>query len=66
MIFITGLHNKPQGCGASVDTVAGPFTTKNTDSTYIDIVSCEYRRLVIVTDSGSCKKLGFAVSSFES
>jgi hypothetical protein len=22
------LHNKPQGCGASVASVAGPFTTK--------------------------------------
>jgi hypothetical protein len=27
-IFITGLHNKPQGCGASVASAAGPFTTK--------------------------------------
>jgi hypothetical protein len=27
-IFITGLHNKPQGCGASVGSAAGPFTTK--------------------------------------
>jgi hypothetical protein len=26
-IFITGLHNKPQGCGASVASAAGPFTT---------------------------------------
>jgi hypothetical protein len=26
--FITGLHNKPQVCGASVAFVAGPFTTK--------------------------------------
>jgi hypothetical protein len=26
--FITGLHNKPQGCGASVASAAGPFTTK--------------------------------------
>jgi hypothetical protein len=25
IIFVTGLHNKPQGCGASV---ARPFTTK--------------------------------------
>ena len=24
--FITGLHNKPQGCGASVASAAGPFT----------------------------------------
>jgi hypothetical protein len=28
VIFITGLHNKPQGCGASVAFAAGPFTTK--------------------------------------
>ena len=27
-IFITGLHNKTQGCGASVASAAGPFTTK--------------------------------------
>jgi hypothetical protein len=24
-IFIAGLHNKPQGCGASVASAAGPF-----------------------------------------
>jgi hypothetical protein len=28
MIFITDFHSKPQGCGASVASVAGPFTTK--------------------------------------
>jgi hypothetical protein len=28
IIFITGLHNKPQGCGASVASAAGPFTTR--------------------------------------
>jgi hypothetical protein len=28
IIFIAGLHNKPQGCGASVASAAGPFTTK--------------------------------------
>jgi hypothetical protein len=27
IIFITGLHNKPQGCGASVASAAGSFTT---------------------------------------
>jgi hypothetical protein len=27
IIFVTGLHNKPQGCGASVASAAGPFTT---------------------------------------
>jgi hypothetical protein len=30
IIFITGLHNKPQGCGASVASAAVPFTTKKT------------------------------------
>jgi hypothetical protein len=29
IIFITGLHNKPQGCGASVASAARPFTQKN-------------------------------------
>jgi hypothetical protein len=28
IIFITGLHNKPQGCGSSVASAAGPFTAK--------------------------------------
>jgi hypothetical protein len=27
-IFLAGLHNKSQGCGASVASAAGPFTTK--------------------------------------
>jgi hypothetical protein len=31
IIFITGLHNKPQGCGASVASAAGPFTTKKSE-----------------------------------
>jgi hypothetical protein len=28
IIFITGLHNNPQGCGASVASAAGPFGKK--------------------------------------
>jgi hypothetical protein len=28
IIFIIGLHNKPQGCGASVASAAGSFNTK--------------------------------------
>jgi hypothetical protein len=28
IIFIIGLHNKPQGCGASVASAAEPFTKK--------------------------------------
>jgi hypothetical protein len=27
IIFVTGLYNKPQGCGASVESAAGAFTT---------------------------------------
>jgi hypothetical protein len=30
-IFITGLNNKPQGCGASVASAAGPFSTTKAD-----------------------------------
>jgi hypothetical protein len=30
LIFITGLHNKPQGCGVSVASAAGPFKKKTT------------------------------------
>jgi hypothetical protein len=30
IIFIAGLHNKPQGCGASAASAAGPFNTKKT------------------------------------
>ena len=29
IIFITGLHNKPSGCGASVASAAGPFNKRN-------------------------------------
>jgi hypothetical protein len=28
VIFITGLHKKPQGCGASIASAARPFSTK--------------------------------------
>jgi hypothetical protein len=34
IFLITGLHNKPQGCGASVSSAAGPFTT--TTTTYVN------------------------------
>jgi hypothetical protein len=32
IIFITGLYNKPQDCGASLASVAGPFTTPHKKS----------------------------------
>jgi hypothetical protein len=31
IIFITGLHKKPEGCGASVASAAGPFSKKEID-----------------------------------
>jgi hypothetical protein len=27
IIFVTGWHSKPQGCGAPIASAAGPFTT---------------------------------------
>ena len=35
IIFITALHNKPHGCGASVAYAAGPFTTKKRTVTHL-------------------------------
>jgi hypothetical protein len=35
IIFITGLHKKPQGCGRSVASVAGLFTTKKKGIRYL-------------------------------
>jgi hypothetical protein len=36
IIFITGLHNKPQGCGASVASAAGPSPQKK-------MVTCKWQ-----------------------
>jgi hypothetical protein len=33
-LFITGLHNKPLGCGESIASAAGPFSTKQTPSVH--------------------------------
>jgi hypothetical protein len=30
IIVLTGLHNKPQGCGVPVASAAEPFNKKNT------------------------------------
>ena len=40
IIFITWLHNKPQGCGASVASAAGPFTT-HTHKKVLSHVGCD-------------------------
>jgi hypothetical protein len=39
IIFITGLHNKPQGCGASVASAAGPFAKKGKEKSATNIVN---------------------------
>jgi hypothetical protein len=36
--FITGLHNKPQGGGASVASATGPFTPPKINGNYINII----------------------------
>jgi hypothetical protein len=44
VIFIIWLHKKPQDCGASVASAAGPFTTKkslNTDK-LIKLIKVKY------------------------
>jgi hypothetical protein len=38
IIFFTGLHNKPQGCGAPIACAAGPFTTKENVSYLLQIL----------------------------
>jgi hypothetical protein len=40
LIFITGLHSKPQGCGAPMASAAGPFTIKKSICTVFPSCSC--------------------------
>jgi hypothetical protein len=47
IIFITRLHNKPQGSGASVASAAGPFTTENT-YTLCQNVSTKTKLLLLI------------------
>jgi hypothetical protein len=64
--FITGLHNKPQGCGASVASAAGPFTTKKilnnleynitTFATYLASLIMLYCEIKAATIGWSCKQ----------
>jgi hypothetical protein len=49
IIFITGLHNKPQRCGASVASAAGPFPRKKKN--------CHLTKdqtVIVVKMSGAC------------
>jgi hypothetical protein len=60
VIFITGLHKKPEGCGASVASAVGPFTTKKKIHYYNVRVWCwQYRHNEIVQHwkSGASKHL---------
>jgi hypothetical protein len=49
IVFITGLHNKPQDCGASVASAAGPFTPPKNSHTFIAWtgISCVDVRLAL-------------------
>jgi hypothetical protein len=47
-IFITGLPNKPQGCGASVASAAGPFTKKTLFKAVIGVHIENHRNTLIV------------------
>jgi hypothetical protein len=55
IIFITGLHNKPQGCGASVASAAGPFTTKHKTSNR----SCVYIFVRVLFNRAASKYSSF-------
>jgi hypothetical protein len=51
IIFITGVHNWPQDCGASVESAVGPFTTTKT-SYDVDLKAWSFHssgRLNIIT-----------------
>jgi sugar phosphate permease len=39
-IVITGLYNKPQGCGTSVASAAGYFTTKKRGYWWLNVSTC--------------------------
>jgi hypothetical protein len=69
-IFITGLHNKPQGYGMPVASAAGPFTTKKKEkNTYCYLAhkfttSLIYFNIVLSSNIGvGCRycKASFAV-----
>jgi hypothetical protein len=48
IIFITGLHNKPEGCGASVASAAGPFTTTTKNHVIKFSTSLTYARCYLL------------------
>ena len=42
IFFITGLHNEPEGCGASVACAAGSFAKKNMSCCYMKYTKSVY------------------------
>jgi hypothetical protein len=50
--FITGLHNKPQGCGASVASAAGPSQKKGGGGFYV-LPASQYQPLRVNHNMGS-------------
>jgi hypothetical protein len=63
ILFITGLHNKPQGRGATVASAAGPFTTKK--NSYMGWGNLPF---VVITKSCACHTLcpqvNFSITRF--
>jgi hypothetical protein len=51
IIFITGLHKQPKGCGASVASAAGPFSEKKSRYEQEDITVLWNQRLQTATIS---------------
>jgi hypothetical protein len=50
-LFITGLQNKPQGCGASVASAAGTFTKKKVQA-FVCIIEPRFKPLQIIKRKG--------------
>jgi hypothetical protein len=49
IIFMTGLHNKPQDCGASVASAAGPFTKKKYEATNLTLRRKQIKHLTEIS-----------------
>jgi hypothetical protein len=55
IIFITVLQKKPQDCGASVASAAGPFSKKKVKSNAVEYLSYLYRvRFTVCVENAFC------------
>jgi hypothetical protein len=61
IVSITGLHNQPQGCGASVASAAGPFTVKKSLTWHWNVYALKLSARHI---SYFCLHLGYEKESF--